>query len=177
MTATLISLSPAELAGRLKAGRALLVDIREPDEFAREHIAGAVAAPLSAFESAHLTLEPDRDVVFMCRTGNRTGSNCERLARRIDGAAWVLEGGIEAWKAAGLPVAANRGAPLEMFRQIQITAGSLILLGAALGAFVHPGFFALSAFVGAGLVTAGVTGFCGMAKVLALAPWNRTTAA
>ena len=74
-------------------------------------------------------------------------------------------------------VVTDRSAPLEMFRQVQIGAGSLILLGAALGLFVHPGFFALSALVGAGLLTAGITGFCGMAKVLAVAPWNRTTAA
>ena len=177
MTATLTPLSPADLAGRLKSGRALLVDIREPDEYAREHIRGAVAAPLSTFEKAHLHLEPERDVIFMCRTGNRTGSNCDRLAGRIDGAAWVLDGGLDAWKAAGLPVVTDRSAPLEMFRQVQIGAGSLILLGAALGLFVHPGFFALSALVGAGLLTAGITGFCGMAKVLAVAPWNRTTAA
>lgn len=173
MTNVLIPLSPTDLAGRLKAGRAVLVDIREPDEFAREHIAGAVAAPLSTFEQAHLTIEPDRDVVFMCRTGNRTGSNCVRLAGRVEGRAWVLDGGLAAWKAAGLPVAADRKAPLEMMRQVQIATGSLVLLGAALGAFVHPGFYALSALVGGGLLMAGVTGYCGMARVLALAPSNR----
>lgn len=177
MTSILVPLSPADLAGRLQTGRALLVDIREPDEFAREHVTGAIAAPLSTFEQANLTIDPARDVVFMCRTGNRTGSNCDRLAGRVEGRAWVLEGGLDAWKAAGLPVVANRKAPLEMIRQVQIGAGSLVLIGVGLGVLVHPSFYALSAFVGAGLLMAGLTGFCGLARVLALAPWNRPASA
>lgn len=177
MPAQLNPLKPADVAQRLRAGKAILVDIREPDEFAREHIAGAVAAPLSKFEQAHLSVGADRDVVFMCRTGNRTGSNCERLAARVGGDASVLEGGLDAWKAAGLPIVADRKAPLELMRQVQIGAGSLVLVGAVLGALVHPGFYGLSAFVGAGLLFAGATGFCGMARVLMLAPWNRPRAA
>ena len=177
MTATLTPVAPATVAARLKSGAAVLVDIREPDEFAREHIAGALKAPLSGFEQAHLKLEPGRDVVFMCRTGNRTGSNCRRLSDRIDGEAFVLEGGLDAWKQAGLPTVADTSAPLEIMRQVQIGAGGLVLAGAVLGFLVHPGFYALSAFVGAGLLMAGVTGFCGMARLLALAPWNQPRAA
>lgn len=172
----LIPLTPAETAARLTTGQAVLVDIREPDEAARERIAQAVSAPLSIFETAHLDLRPGRDVIFMCRTGNRTGVNCGRLAARVTDTAYVLDGGLEAWKAAGLPTIANRQAPLELMRQVQIAAGGLILLGAALGLTVHPGFWGLAAFVGAGLLTAGVTGFCGMARLLAVMPWNRRTA-
>ena len=177
MTAILSPLSPAEAAARVRDGRAVLVDIREPDEFAREHVKGAVAAPLSVFETSHLTLEPGRDVVFMCRSGNRTGAYCERLAARVDGPALVLEGGLDAWKAAGLPTVADRKAPIEIMRQVQIGAGSLVLLGVGLGALVSPWFYVLSGLVGAGLTFAGATGFCGMARLLALAPWNRTSAA
>lgn len=173
MTTQLTPLAPADVAARLKAGQAVLVDIREPDEFARAHVKGALQKPLSTFETAHLRIEPGRDVVFTCRTGMRTGGACDRLVAAIDGEAFVLEGGLDAWRAAGLPVAENRRAPLEMMRQVQIVAGSLVLVGVVLGLTVHPGFFGLSAFVGAGLTVAGVTGFCGMAKVLALAPWNR----
>ena len=72
---SLVSLSPAEVAVRLKARTAVLVDVREPDEHAREHIAGAVTAPLSAFEAANLGLSPGTDVIFMCRSGNRTGAH------------------------------------------------------------------------------------------------------
>lgn len=177
MSATLTALNPAVVAERLKAGRAVLVDIREPDEFARRHVKGALSRPLSAFEAAHLTARPDADVIFTCRTGMRTGANCERLASAVDGQAFVLAGGVDAWAAAGLPVEEDRKAPLEIMRQVQIAAGGLVLLGVTLGVLVHPGFFGLSAFVGAGLTFAGATGFCGMARLLALAPWNRRAVA
>jgi len=85
----------------------------------------------------------------------------------------MLAGGVDGWAAAGLPLVENRKAPLELMRQVQIVAGSLVLAGVILGFLVHPGFFGLSAFVGAGLTFAGATGFCGMARLLALAPWNR----
>jgi rhodanese-related sulfurtransferase len=177
MTAVLTPLSPRDVAARLQSGRAVLVDIREPDEFAREHLPGAVSAPLSTFEQAHIGIEPGRDVVFMCRTGARTGAHCDRLAARIDGSAFVLDGGLNGWKAAGMPIALDRKAPLELMRQVQIAAGSLVLLGALLAWLVHPAFVALSGFVGAGLLFAGVSGFCGMARMLAVMPWNQPRAA
>ncbi|MNK20951.1 Inner membrane protein YgaP [compost metagenome] len=169
----LISLSPADVAARLKARTAVLVDVREPDEHAREHIVGAVAAPLSGFEAAHLALTPGKDVIFMCRSGNRTAGNCDRLAARVDGPAHVLAGGLDAWKKAGLPVKTDTKQPLELMRQVQMAAGGLILVGALLGTLAHPAFWGLSAFVGAGLFVAGATGFCGMARLLAVMPWNR----
>ena len=82
-------------------------------------------------------------------------------------------GGLDAWKAHGLPVKADRAQPIELMRQVQMTAGGLILIGAALGLLVHPAFWGLAAFVGAGLFLAGATGFCGMARMLAVMPWNR----
>lgn len=173
MTAKLKSLPAIEVAARLKTGRAVLVDIREADEFARRHVAGALSRPLSTFEAAHLKLEPATDVVFTCRSGMRTEANCDRLAAAVAGEAFVLQGGLDAWALAGLPVKEDQKAPLEMMRQVQITAGLLVLTGVLLGFFVHPGFFGLSAFVGAGLTFAGATGFCGMARVLQAAPWNR----
>jgi rhodanese-related sulfurtransferase len=75
----------------------------------------------------------------------------------------------------GLPVALDRSQPIDIIRQVQIAAGSLVLMGILLGTFVAPGFYALSAFVGAGLMFAGISGFCGMAHLLALMPWNRRT--
>lgn len=176
MTPALIPLKPEDVERRLHRRQAVLVDIREPDEFARRHVRGALSRPLSAFEQAHLKIEAGRDVVFTCRTGMRTGANCQRLAAVVDGQAYVLDGGVDAWTAAGLPVDEDRKAPLEMARQVHIGAGSLVLLGVALGFAAHPAFYALSAFVGAGLLFAGVTGFCGMARLLAMAPWNRAKA-
>ena len=86
--------------------------------------------------------------------------------------AFILDGGSTAGRA-GLPVVEDSKQPIEIMRQVQIVAGSLVVMGAALGALLHPGFHALSAFVGAGLVFAGASGTCMMARLLALAPWNR----
>ena len=152
------------------------MDIREPDEFARRHVRGALSRPLSAFEDANLKVDPGADVVFTCRTGMRTGANCQRLAGVVDDPAYVLDGGVDAWTSAGLPVVEDRKAPLEIMRQVQIAAGSLVLAGVSLGALLHPAFYGLAGFVGAGLTFAGVTGFCGMARLLRLAPWNRPRA-
>jgi len=176
MTATLTPVDPAIVGQLLGKGKAVLVDIRDADEYARRHIKGALSRPLSDFETAHLKIEPGRDVVFTCRTGMRTGANEARLAAAIDGEAFVLAGGVDAWAAAGLPVVEDRKAPIEIMRQVQICAGLLVLAGAILGATVEPGFVWLSAAIGAGLTFSGVTGFCGMAKLLALAPWNRRAA-
>jgi rhodanese-related sulfurtransferase len=116
-------------------------------------------------------------VIFHCRSGARTAANAHRLEAIADCPSYFLEGGLDAWKRAGLPVAVDTRQPLELMRQVQIAAGSLVLLGIALGVWVAPAFLALSAFVGAGLVFAGVSGWCGMAKLLALMPWNRAARA
>jgi rhodanese-related sulfurtransferase len=176
MTAILHPLTPQQVRERLDAGRAILVDIREADEFARSHIAGAHSQPLSTWEKAHLSVDPDADVIFTCRSGMRTAGACDRLAARVNGGAFVLEGGLDAWAKAGLPVATNADAPMEIMRQVQIAAGALVLIGVVLGFLVSPAWFGLSGFVGAGLTFAGISGFCGMARVLMLAPWNRVKA-
>jgi len=168
----LAPLSPRDAAARLAAG-ATLVDVRSPDEFARAHVAGAKNLPLGSFGD----VEAEGPVIFMCRSGARTGAACDQLAATHSGEVLVLDGGLDAWRKAGLPVAENARAPLELQRQVFIAAGLLILTGVALGFAVAPGFFGLSAFVGAGLTFAGVTGWCGMAKLLALMPWNRVAAA
>ena len=172
---TLTPLAPDEVAARLKSRRAVLVDIREPDEFARERAPGSIHAPLSRLDGLSNAPLEGREVIYTCRTGNRTGANAVKLAACVLGEAYVLQGGLDAWKASGLSVQTDRSQPIELMRQVQMTAGGLILVGAALGLLVHPAFWGLSAFVGAGLFVAGATGFCGMARLLAAMPWNRKT--
>jgi rhodanese-related sulfurtransferase len=173
-----MSLRPIEpqlLNRRLDQGSAILIDIREADEFRREHIAGARLVPLSQLDAADFS--PERAsgmaVVFHCRSGNRTAANAARIEAKGIAEAHVLAGGLDAWKAAGLPTVVDRSAPIDLQRQVQIGAGSMALLGAVLGLAVSPWFVLLSAFVGAGLILAGVSGFCGLARVLRLMPWNR----
>ncbi len=177
MTKILDPLAPDEAARRLAQGAAVLIDIREPDEFARRRARGALSRPLSTLDAAGLDLPGGAEVIFTCRSGLRTAANSQRLAAACAGAAHVLEGGLDAWDRAGLPVDTDRKAPLEMMRQVQIVAGLLVLSGVVLGLTVSPWFLGVAGFVGAGLTFAGITGFCGMARLLALAPWNRPASA
>lgn len=170
------NLDPKTVAARLKSGDITLVDIREPDEYARENITGAVSLPLSRLQEAHLHVKGEGEVVFHCKSGMRTASNCAALTEHVSGAAYLLEGGIDGWKKAGLPVNHDDKAPMEINRQVQITAGSLILGGVILAQTVNPAFIWLSGFVGAGLMFAGLSGWCGMGLLLASMPWNRRTA-
>ena len=172
------TITPDEAARLLREDGATLVDVREADEHARERIPGARNLPLSRLEEAELAVHQGKPVLFHCRSGARTAGNADRLAAKAGLCeAYVVEGGLDAWKRAGLPVAEDRRQPIELMRQVQIAAGSMVVLGVLLGAFVTPGFYLLSGFVGAGLVFAGVTGTCGLARILRLMPWNRAPAA
>lgn len=167
-------ISPERAAALMREG-AVLVDIRERDEYARERIDGARHHALSILDRDHPARPGDEVLIFHCRSGARTAENAAQLANVVPGGieTYVLDGGIEAWKKAGLPVAVDRKAPIPIMRQVQIAAGSFVLLSTVLGALVSPAFYLLAAFVGAGLVFAGATGCCGMANLLAMMPWNR----
>ena len=163
------TISP-EQARRLLAEGATLIDIRQPDEHARERISGAKCHPLSALDGTQVTRGP---VIFHCRSGMRTAAHAPTLAGAAQGDCYILEGGIDGWKRAGFATEIDRKVPIDLMRQVQITAGMLVLLGVLGGFLVNPAFFGLSGFVGAGLTFAGVSGFCGMARLLAVMPWNR----
>lgn len=165
-----IVLSPAEACALASTG-ARVIDIRGTDEHAREHIPGAINVPLVDIAGLPRQAAP---VVFHCRSGMRTADNAASLASACgDAPAYIIAGGIDAWRAAGLPTSVDRSQPLEIMRQVQIAAGSLVLLGVISGLLASPAFFGLSAFVGAGLMVAGATGWCGMANCLRIMPWNR----
>lgn len=166
---SLPTISPAE-ARRLIAEGAILIDVRQPDEHARERIAGAKCHPLSDFTGSPIAQGP---VIFHCRSGMRTAAHAPALADAAAGACYILEGGIDGWKRAGFATEIDREAPIDLMRQVQITAGVLVLLGVLGGFLVNSAFFGLSAFVGAGLTFAGISGFCGMARLLAVMKWNR----
>lgn len=167
---TITTIVPVAARQMLDDG-ARLVDIRDADEFAREHIPGATNLPLGRIGALPTASAP---VIFHCRSGMRTAANAQALADAAAGSpCYIVEGGIDAWRNAGLPTEIDRSQPLEVMRQVQLAAGGLVLLGVILGFLVDSAFFALSAFVGAGLMMAGATGWCGMAKLLAQMPWNR----
>jgi len=175
---TVSTISPLEAQRAVAEGRAVLIDIREPSEHARESIPGACLVPLSKFTGHDFQAERARApmVIFHCQSGMRTRSNFDQLSGTCFPDVRVLDGGLANWKTSGFPTKLDTTKPIEMQRQVQIAAGSLVLTGLVLGATVSPWFAGLSAFVGAGLVFAGVSGWCGMAHVLALMPWNRQAA-
>lgn len=177
MTASIPQVSPQDLASRLQAPDGsipLLLDVRTPMEHQEMHIPGTKLVPLdqldaSAICSAH---GKGQEVVVICRSGARASKAAQKLAEAGMHRLSVLEGGTLAWHATGLAV--NRGRKvMSLERQVRIAAGSIALLGVVLGTWVHPGFYGLSAFVGAGLVFAGITDWCGMGLLLAKAPWNQ----
>ena len=163
------------LKQELDRGDVVLIDIRESDEQAREHILGARLAPLSAIDTHDFDRDHGKVAVFHCKSGMRTQMNAAKLLSKGFAQTYYLQGGLEAWRATGLPVHTNRKAPLEIMRQVLLTAGAVVLVGIVLGFTVHPAFFCLSAFMGAGLMFAGATGWCGLALLLKTMPWNRAT--
>lgn len=156
---------------------AILIDIREHDEFAREHIQNAVCVPFSQLQTSGLKDEQKcKKVIFYCKSGVRTqncGKQLTQIATENQCETYILDGGLDAWKTAGFTVNQNKKAPLPMMRQVQIAAGSLILLGMLLGSTISPLFYLIATFVGLGLTFAGITGFCGMAVLLGKMPWNK----
>ena len=172
---SLPTITPAEAQRRLADGSAILIDIREPMEHAREAIPQARLASLSTLAAGSLlaTGENRPAVIFHCQSGKRTADNAARLKACGATEAFILEGGLSGWKAAGLATRVDRTKPIELQRQVQIAAGTLVLLGLLLAWLAAPQFILLSAFVGGGLVFAGVSGWCGMAQLLGALPWNR----
>jgi len=107
------SIDPASLKKRLDKGDAVLIDVREVHEHAREHIEGAYLAPLSRFHAEDFAAHREKTAVFYCHSGGRTGSNARLLASKGFRDVYHLSGGILAWKAAGLPTRSRRDASSE----------------------------------------------------------------
>ena len=162
-----------EQAQQLLTSGALLVDIRDKEEYARERILHARNIPLQTLGQSPLSTGA-RAVIFHCRTGMRTAANAAKLASAVRCDAYILDGGLDAWKRADLPVEIDRKQPLELMRQVQIAAGLLVVTGVVLGASVSPAFYTLAGLIGAGLTFSGATGTCAMARLLRLMPWNRS---
>lgn len=171
----LSALSAHELKHKLDHEAVRLIDVRELSEYRRERIAEAENIPLSNFKPTHVIQRGDTpsQIILYCRSGNRSGVAAHDLLKAGFTDVAHLDGGLLAWKAAGYPMLEDRKAPISLFRQIQIVAGTLVFTGTVLGAFVSPWWLILSGFVGAGLVFAGMTNTCAMGMLLAKLPYNR----
>ncbi|MCE9546876.1 MAG: rhodanese-like domain-containing protein [Planctomycetia bacterium] len=172
-----LSITPQQLAEiAQRNGKIDLLDVRTPIEYRAMHITHARNVPLDQLDPAALMQArqgASADPVYVvCQGGGRGRQACERFQAAGFTNVVNIEGGTKAWADAGLAVVRGKQA-ISLERQVRIAAGSLVLAGVLLGWYVHYGFFALSGFVGAGLIFAGVTDTCGMGMLLARMPWNR----
>lgn len=174
---SIAAIKPQELAALCKDRKKIdLIDVRTPVEYREVHVDIARNVPLDQLDPAAVMQarngSANDPLYLICRSGSRGEQACEKFVKAGFTNAVNIEGGTIACVEAGLPVVRGKKS-MSLERQVRIAAGSLVVLGAVLGWFVHPGFIGLSAFVGAGLVFAGITGTCGMGMILARMPWNR----
>ena len=168
------TIAPAELQKILAAQPAApVIDVRTPVEFAAVHVPQARSFPLDELQPDSLQLPKDQPVYLLCRSGQRASKAAEKLTKVGFAEPVVVEGGTLAWIEANLPVIRGRTSVISLERQVRILAGGIVLVGALLAHFVNAHFLWLSGFVGAGLVFAGITDFCGMGLLLARFPWNK----
>lgn len=172
------SINPRRLYETVQSnGSVELLDVRTPVEYEEAHVDFATNVPLDRLNAAEVAerRKGSREPLYViCRSGNRARQAAQKLMAA--GCEVVnVDGGVQAWDEAGLPLVRGESRVISLERQVRIAAGSLVLAGALLGFFVHPYWIALSAFVGAGLIFAGVTDTCGMAMLLARMPWNQVS--
>lgn len=173
------TISPQELDNLRRAGRPLeLIDVRTPAEFRELHVEFARNVPLDRLDPQTLQAErpagTSEPLYVICRSGSRGKQACEKLLAAGLTNVVNVEGGTLACEGAGLPVVRGKKT-ISLERQVRIAAGFLVLVGAVLSLTVHPYCVGISAFVGAGLMFAGITDTCGMAMMLARMPWNQVS--
>jgi rhodanese-related sulfurtransferase len=168
------TISPQQLHDLVKSEKRVdLIDVRTPVEYREVHVAFARNVPLDQLKPSEVIAGRNGDPLYViCRSGGRGKQACEKISAAGFSNVINVDGGTQAWDQAGLPVVRGKKA-MSLERQVRIAAGSLVLTGAILGSFVSPYWIGLSAFVGAGLIFAGVTDTCGMGLILARMPWNR----
>lgn len=161
-----------ELKEILAEPTTLLIDVREATERREGFIDGSIHVPLNQI-TCQLIPKNKKNIALYCRSGRRSHIAAEKLLHENPALkVWSLDGGIIAWKEAGFAVVKSVKSRLPIIQQTMLGAGALVLLGIVLGTLVSPVFLTISAFVGIGLMVAGITGWCSMSMLLAKMPWN-----
>jgi len=170
--------TPRELHQLLHGGTMIeLLDVRTPGEFSNAHVPGARLIPLDDLDAADFLKRhaPGKTIYVLCQSGGRARKAIEKFQRAGFKNCVLVEGGTQAWMDAGLPTVRGKSKALPLMRQVQIAVGVISAIGAALALAVNPWFALIPLLTGCGLLFAGLTGFCGLALVLAKMPWNRVT--
>ncbi len=175
---SITTITATEFATICHSGKKIdVIDVRTPAEYREVHLEVARNIPLDSLDLAGVV--DSRDVAVngpiyvVCRSGSRGRQGCEKLVSQGSTDVVNIEGGTLACIAAGVPVVRGK-AMMSLERQVRIAAGSIVVIGVLLSVILHPIFIWLSAFVGAGLVFAGLTDTCGMGLLLAKMPWNQS---
>lgn len=164
-------------------GKRVTVDLRTAAEYENECLHDCIALPVQEltpgnFKDALTNIEHHSGPVYLlCQSGKRAEIAIDKLQGHADHELIIIEGGLNALKAAGIETKQGARKTISLERQVRIAAGTLTVTGVILGFSIHPGFFGISAFVGAGLMFAGITDTCGMAMMLAQMPWNKASKA
>lgn len=172
---TINTISPRQLFDLAQAGTSVdLIDVRTPAEFREAHVGLARNVPLDQLDVAKYAAshEAARPLYVICRSGARSRKACEKFAAAGFSNIVNIDGGTLAWEQAGLPVARGKKS-ISLERQVRIAAGLIVLTASLLSAFVSVYWIGLAAFVGAGLIFAGITDTCAMGMLLARMPWNQ----
>ena len=175
-----MKINATELQNSLQSGKNIsLIDVRTPVEHEEMHIEGSHLMPLdqldpAAVKSASSSAE---QCVLICRGGKRAEQAYQKLQAAGCSNLTILDGGVLAWEAKGLPLQRTERKVLPLMRQVQLTIGLLALTGSILAMTVHKNFALLPAFLGCGLTLAGSTGWCGLAILLSKMPWNKVECA
>ena len=176
------TIAPRDLNNlRHHLGQLHLIDVRSPAEYRAGHVYGAVSIPIAELsaEEIHRRLDDagagkDTPLFLTCLSGIRSQQAADSLKQAGFENVHTLEGGTEAWIKAGLPTQ-RCGNTISLERQVQIAIGALLVLKVFFGFTVHQLFFAAIPIIGAGLIVAGITRWCGMAQLMAMMPWNQGT--
>ncbi len=173
---SIATITPKQLQELIQSGRPVeLLDVRTPVEFREVHVTCASNVPLDQLNAAQIASAragKSEPLYVICKSGSRGRQACEKLVAAGCANIFNVEGGTSACEQAGLTVVRGKKS-VSLERQVRIVAGALVLTGAMLGYFVQKEWIGLSAFVGAGLMFAGITDTCGMAMILARMPWNK----
>ena len=180
MSKKVTKISPQRLHAVLDEGKNInLIDVRTAAEYRAGHVAGAKLIPMDELNAETLAANEqyagaghEETLYLTCEYGMRAQQAAERLFDAGYQNLAIIEGGTQAWKKAGLPIQRCANA-ISLERQVQIAIGMLLVLKVLFGFTVHELFFVAGAAIGAGLITAGITRWCGMAQLMARMPWNR----
>lgn len=149
------------------------INVCTPAEYKEKHIKGVRSVPLDTLHTKVDELNKKKTIYIHCRSGNRGRQAIEKLQSLGVTADLVnVEGGLLAWEEAGHETGSHT-TRLPIMRQVFIGAGGLVFAGLLLVHFIDYNFILLPLFVSLGLLVSGITGWCGMALLLAKMPWNK----